>query len=58
MIGDVISHSACPAALRAVHLKVTMPVSGRLFETRASDDIDIEREIVAGTQAAPASALR
>src|SRR5262249_49226851 len=30
MIGDVISHSATPAALRAVHLKVTMPVSGRL----------------------------
>src|SRR5262249_657547 len=36
MIGDVISHSATPAALRAVHLKVTIPVSGRLFEIRAS----------------------
>src|SRR5581483_10479551 len=36
MIGEVISHSATPAALRAVLLKVTMPVSGRLFETRAS----------------------
>src|SRR5579883_545206 len=36
MIGEVISHSARPAALRAVLLKVTMPVSGRLFETRAS----------------------
>src|SRR5262249_10180037 len=36
MIGEVISHSASPAALRAVLLKVTMPVSGRLFETRAS----------------------
>src|SRR5271166_615275 len=36
MIGEVISHSASPAALRAVLLNVTMPVSGRLFETRAS----------------------
>src|ERR1700756_329161 len=36
MIGEVISHSAWPAALRAVLLNVTMPVSGRLFEMRAS----------------------
>src|SRR5579883_604979 len=36
MIGEVISHSATPAALRAVLLKVTMPVSGRLLEGRAS----------------------
>ena len=36
MIGDSISHSTTPAALRIVPLKVTMPVSGRLFETRAS----------------------
>src|SRR6478672_8908092 len=36
MIGDSISHSTMPAALRIVPLKVTMPVSGRLFETLAS----------------------
>ena len=36
MIGDTISHSACPPALRTVPLNVTMPVSGRLFDTRAS----------------------
>src|SRR5258708_32646807 len=31
-IGEVISHSASPLALRAVHLNLTMPSSGRLFE--------------------------
>src|SRR6185437_1464299 len=36
MIGEIISHSASPFALRATALKVTMPLSGRLFETRAS----------------------
>ena len=36
MIGDSISHSTTPAALRTVPLNVTMPVSGRLLETRAS----------------------
>src|SRR5262245_20226248 len=36
MIGEVISHSATPAAFRALDLKVTMPVSGRLLDTRAS----------------------
>src|SRR6478752_7349799 len=36
MIGETISHNACPAALRTTHLNVTMPVSGRLRETRAS----------------------
>src|SRR6185312_8741723 len=36
MIGEIISQSACPAALRATLLKVTIPVSGRLFDTRAS----------------------
>ena len=35
MIGEIISHSAWPAALRMAHLKVTMPVSGR-SEVRAS----------------------
>src|SRR3954469_4695904 len=35
-IGDVISHSASPLALRTVHLNLTMPSSGRLFEMRAS----------------------
>src|ERR1700704_4313938 len=35
MIGDTISHSACPLALRATLLNVTMPVSGRLLESRA-----------------------
>ena len=36
MIGDTISHSVLPAALRTMPLNVTMPVSGRLFDTRAS----------------------
>ena len=36
MIGETISHSSCPAALRTTPLKVTMPVSGRLLETLAS----------------------
>src|SRR5580693_1118997 len=36
MIGDTISHSAWPAALRTMLLNMTMPVSGRLRETRAS----------------------
>ncbi len=36
MIGETITHSAWPAALRAAHLKVTMPVSGRLRDIRAS----------------------
>src|SRR6185437_13989654 len=36
MIGDTISHSTCPRALRAMALKVMMPVSGRLLDTRAS----------------------
>src|SRR4051794_14841536 len=36
MIGDSISHSTMPAALRIVPLKVTIPVSGRLFEILAS----------------------
>ncbi len=36
MIGEIISHSTSPAALRATPLKVTMPVSGRLRDTRAS----------------------
>src|SRR5436305_2982266 len=35
MIGEVISASTCPAALRTLPLNVTMPVSGRLRETRA-----------------------
>src|SRR5580698_2168832 len=35
MIGDVISHNTCPAALLAVILNMTMPVAGRLRETRA-----------------------
>src|ERR1700730_5642416 len=36
MIGETISHSACPAALLTTALKVTMPVAGRLRETLAS----------------------
>src|SRR5258708_19058643 len=36
MIGETISHNACPAALRATALKVTMPVAGRLRDTLAS----------------------
>ena len=36
MIGEIISHSTWPAALRATPLKVTIPVSGRLRDTRAS----------------------
>ena len=36
MIGETISHSAWPAALRTTPLNVTMPVSGRLRETLAS----------------------
>ena len=36
MIGETISHNGCPAALRTMPLNVTMPVSGRLFETLAS----------------------
>src|ERR1700735_2294391 len=36
MIGETISHNACPAALRTMPLKMTMPVSGRLRETLAS----------------------
>src|SRR5271154_7498018 len=36
MIGVTISHSACPAALRIKPWNVTIPVSGRLRETRAS----------------------
>src|ERR1700712_4511522 len=36
MIGETISHNACPAALRTVPLNMTMPVSGRLRETLAS----------------------
>jgi hypothetical protein len=36
MIGETISHNACPAALRTTLLNVTIPVSGRLHETRAS----------------------
>src|SRR5690242_3500172 len=36
MIGETISHSASPALLRTVLLKVTIPVSVRLFDTRAS----------------------
>src|SRR6201998_2995948 len=36
MIGEIISHNSCPAALRITHLNVTMPVEGRLRETRAS----------------------
>src|ERR1700682_1125161 len=36
MIGETISHNACPAALRTTLLNVTIPVSGRLRETRAS----------------------
>jgi len=35
MIGDSISHSTTPAALRTVPLKVTMPVAGRLFDAQA-----------------------
>src|SRR4249919_2785543 len=36
MIGETISHNACPAALVATALNVTMPVVGRLRETLAS----------------------
>src|SRR5258705_5089818 len=36
MIGETISHNAYPAALRTTALNVTIPVSGRLRETRAS----------------------
>src|ERR1700752_5197740 len=36
MIGDSMSHSTSPLALRILPLKVTMPVSGRLFDARAS----------------------
>src|SRR5690242_7669822 len=36
MIGDVISHNACPAALLATALNITMPVAGRLRETLVS----------------------
>src|SRR5258707_12074384 len=36
MIGETHSHNSCPAALRAQHLNVTIPVSGRLRETLAS----------------------
>src|SRR4051812_30719811 len=36
MIGVTISPSATPAAFRTTPLKVTMPVSGRLRETRAA----------------------
>src|SRR2546423_9389847 len=36
MIGDTISHNACPAALRTTPLNVTTPVSGRLRDTLAS----------------------
>src|SRR3979490_2412951 len=36
MIGETQSHNSCPAALRALHLNVTMPVSGRLREILAS----------------------
>src|SRR5437879_4573756 len=35
-IGEVISHSASPLALRAVHLNLTMPSTGRLLDVRAS----------------------
>src|ERR1700733_2304633 len=36
MIGETISHSACPEELLATILNMTMPVVGRLRETRAS----------------------
>src|SRR3984957_20291791 len=36
MIGETISHNACPAELLATILNMTMPVVGRLRETRAS----------------------
>src|SRR5450631_833971 len=36
MIGETISHNACPAALLTTALKVTIPVCGRLFEILAS----------------------
>src|SRR3954453_538219 len=36
MIGETITHSASPAALRTPHFKVTIPVSGRLRDLRAS----------------------
>src|ERR1700688_223922 len=36
MIGETISHNACPEELLAVILNMTMPVVGRLRETRAS----------------------
>ena len=36
MIGETISHSACPPHCGPTPLNVTMPVSGRLRETRAS----------------------
>src|SRR5277367_5844503 len=36
MIGETISHNACPEELLAVILNTTMPVVGRLRETRAS----------------------
>ena len=36
MIGDTISHNACPAALLTTALNVTMPVVGRLRDTLAS----------------------
>src|SRR5205823_9109714 len=36
MIGEIISHSTSPPALRAAPLSVTIPVSGRLLDSRAS----------------------
>src|SRR5436853_7837353 len=36
IIGEIISHSTTSRALRTTPLKVTMPVSGRLSQTRAS----------------------
>src|SRR5580698_2043645 len=36
MIGETISHSTCPEELLATILNMTMPVVGRLRETRAS----------------------
>src|ERR1700744_3675567 len=36
MIGETISHNSCPAELLATILNMTMPVVGRLRETRAS----------------------
>ena len=50
MIGDSISHSTTPAALRIVPLKVTMPVSGRLLRNPGLRDVDIQRQVVARPQ--------